>query len=68
MSGGGSDCRGLSVLRSGDGIMSAIGFDMALERVANPKGDRVKHDERQIPALQILRRQRQRAGIRFKEG
>ena len=26
----------------GDGIMSAIDFDMALERVANPKGDRVK--------------------------
>ena len=26
----------------GDGIMSAIDFDMAIERVANPKGDRVK--------------------------
>ena len=26
----------------GDGIMSAIDFDMALERVANPRGDRVK--------------------------
>src|SRR5215208_1230302 len=26
----------------GDGIMSAIDFDMALERVTNPKGDRVK--------------------------
>jgi cyanate lyase len=26
----------------GDGIMSAIDFDMALERVANAKGDRVK--------------------------
>ena len=26
----------------GDGIMSAIDFDMAMERVANPKGDRVK--------------------------
>ena len=26
----------------GDGIMSAIDFDFALERVANPKGDRVK--------------------------
>lgn len=26
----------------GDGIMSAIDFDMALERVADPKGDRVK--------------------------
>ena len=26
----------------GDGIMSAIDFDMALERLANPKGDRVK--------------------------
>jgi cyanate lyase len=26
----------------GDGIMSAIDFDMTIERVANPKGDRVK--------------------------
>jgi cyanate lyase len=26
----------------GDGIMSAIDFDMAIERAANPKGDRVK--------------------------
>ena len=26
----------------GDGIMSAIDFDMQMERVANPKGDRVK--------------------------
>lgn len=26
----------------GDGIMSAIDFDMAIERVANPKGDRVR--------------------------
>ncbi len=25
----------------GDGIMSAIDFDLNLERVANPKGDRV---------------------------
>ncbi len=26
----------------GDGIMSAIDFDMVMERLANPKGDRVK--------------------------
>jgi cyanate lyase len=26
----------------GDGIMSAIDFDMTMERVADPKGDRVK--------------------------
>ena len=26
----------------GDGIMSAIDFDMSIERVENPKGDRVK--------------------------
>jgi cyanate lyase len=26
----------------GDGIMSAIDFDLAMERVAHPKGDRVK--------------------------
>ncbi len=49
----------------GDGIMSAIDFDLAMERVANPKGDRVKITmSRQVPAVQILRRQRQRAGIR----
>jgi cyanate lyase len=26
----------------GDGIVSAIDFEMALERVADPKGDRVR--------------------------
>jgi cyanate lyase len=26
----------------GDGIMSAIDFDMQMERLPNPKGDRVK--------------------------
>jgi cyanate lyase len=26
----------------GDGIMSAIDFDMVMNRVANPKGDRVQ--------------------------
>ena len=26
----------------GDGIMSAIDFELALERVSDPKGDRVK--------------------------
>ena len=26
----------------GDGIMSAIDFDMLIDRVADPKGDRVK--------------------------
>ena len=26
----------------GDGIMSAIDFDMVMERLPNPKGDRVK--------------------------
>ena len=32
----------MSEARLGDGIMSAIDFDMGIERVANPKGDRVK--------------------------
>jgi len=37
----------------GDGIMSAIDFDMVMERLPNPKGDRVKmHDVRKIPAVQ----------------
>ena len=41
----------------GDGIMSAIDFDMTMERQPDPKGDRVKiaHD-RQVPAVQVLRR------------
>ena len=48
----------------GDGIMSAIDFDMVMERVADPKGDRVKITmTRQVPAVQVLRRERQRAGV-----
>ena len=43
----------------GDGIMSAIDFDMTIERQPNPKGDRVKIAHvRQVPALQVLRRDR----------
>ena len=47
----------------GDGIMSAIDFDMTIDRQPDPKGDRVKiaHD-RQVPAVQVLRREGQRAG------
>ena len=47
----------------GDGIMSAIDFDMVMERQPNPKGDRVKitMSGKFLP-LQILRRQRQCAG------
>ena len=48
----------------GDGIMSAIDFDMAMERVAQSQGRPGQdHDVRQVPAVQILRRQRQRAGV-----
>ena len=48
----------------GDGIMSAIDFDMEIERLPDPKGDRVKITHvRQIPAVQVLRRERQHAGI-----
>ena len=46
----------------GDGIMSAIDFDMAIERVANPKGDRVKITM-SGKFLQILWCKWQRAGI-----
>jgi cyanate lyase len=36
--------------------MSAIDFDMEIERLPNPKGDRVKPTHvRQAPALQVLR-------------
>ena len=48
----------------GDGIMSAIDFDMTMERQPDPKGDRVKIGMiGQIPAVQVLRRDRQRAGV-----
>ena len=50
----------------GDGIMSAIDFDLAMERQPDPKGDRVKIiDVGQIPAVQILWRDRQCAGLRL---
>ncbi len=50
----------------GDGIMSAIDFDMAHRARRQPEGrPRQDHDVRQIPAVQILRRQRQRAGVRL---
>ena len=53
----------------GDGIMSAIDFDLEVDRLANPKGDRVRLvDERQIPAVQVLRRGAGRAGIRVQGG
>ena len=53
----------------GDGIMSAIDFDMVMERAAQPEGrPRQDHDERQVLAVQILRCQRQRAGIWFQGG
>ena len=50
----------------GDGIMSAIDFDFVMERAAESEGrPRQDHDVRQIPAVQILRRHRQRAGVRL---
>jgi hypothetical protein len=33
----------------GDGIMSAIDFDMTMERLPDPKGDRVKAQPVEIP-------------------
>ena len=49
----------------GDGIMSAIDFDMADGAGGEPEGrPRQDHDVGEIPALQILRRHRQRAGVR----
>ena len=53
----------------GDGIMSAIDFDFVMERVREPEGrPRQDHDVGQIPAVQILRRHRQRAGVRLQGG
>ena len=50
----------------GDGIMSAIDFDFAFERVANPKGDRVKitMSGKFLP-YKYYGNSRQRAGIRL---
>ena len=48
----------------GDGIMSAIDFDMAIGTRRQSEGRPGQdHDVRKIPAVQILRRQRQRAGV-----
>jgi cyanate lyase len=33
----------------GDGIMSAIDFDLDMERLPNPKGDRVPGRARDVP-------------------
>ena len=53
----------------GDGIMSAIDFDFTMERQADPKGDRVKIGmTRQVPAVQVLRRDGQRAGAGVQGG
>ena len=52
----------------GDGIMSAIDFDMVMEAAQSQGRPGHDHDVGQIPALQILRRQRQRAGIRVQGG
>ena len=38
----GTTCKELIQEEFGDGIMSAIDFDMAIERQPDPKGDRVK--------------------------
>ena len=48
----------------GDGIMSAIDFDMDITRKGRPEGrPRADRHDRKIPAVQILRRQGQRAGV-----
>jgi hypothetical protein len=54
----------------GAGIMSAIDFDLELlDRLAHPKGDRVRLCYvRQVPALQILRCRKGRAGVRAEGG
>ena len=53
----------------GDGIMSAIDFDMSIERQPDPKGDRVKIAMTgKIPAFQILRRRIRHAAQRREIG
>ena len=49
----------------GDGIMSAIDFDLEFDRLAqSERRPGAARDERQIPAVQILRRRAGRAGVR----
>ena len=49
----------------GDGIMSAIDFDMEIERLAQPQGrPRQDHHVRQVPALQVLRHRAGHPGVR----
>jgi cyanate lyase len=43
----------------GDGIMSAIDFDLAMERQPDQRRSRAPDDVGKIPAVQILRRDRQ---------
>ena len=53
----------------GDGIMSAIDFDLEIDRLPNPKGDRVRLlMSRQVPAVQILWGGAGPAGIRVQGG
>ena len=53
----------------GDGIMSAIDFDMEIERLAQPEGrPRQDHDVRQVPALQVLRQRAGHPGVRVEGG
>ena len=53
----------------GDGIMSAIDFDLQMERAARSQGRPGQdHHVGQVPALQILRQQRQRPGLRVQGG
>ena len=48
----------------GDGIMSAIDFDMDITRKSRPQGRPRRHrHDRQIPAVQILRRDGQCVGV-----
>jgi hypothetical protein len=47
----------------GYGIMSAIDFDMTMEHLPDPKGDRVKIGMTGNSAVQVLRRDRQRAAV-----
>ena len=48
----------------GDGIMSAIDFDMDITRKSRPQGrPRQPRHDRQIPAVQILRRDGERVGV-----
>ena len=52
----------------GDGIMSAIDFDMTIDRQPTRRATASRSHDRQVPAVQVLRREGERAGAGVQGG